>query len=809
MPFDLEGARKAGYSDAEIADFLGADKKFDVPGARKAGYSDAEIIEHFGTPTGILSSNPPKPTLGQSFVRGLGLGTRDAIEGVGQLPGMLYDAARLPGQLITKGINALAPTQQSLSGMVTGQAPKPAWQIPEGYSSKDVLTGTADALGLPNPETQGERLSGDVGRNVASLIPSMGMGAAIKGMGKTGELLGNALASAPWSQILGAGGAGYAGGLAREAELGPAAQFGASLAGGITGAAVPGALSLTGRALSSAIQPFRQGGRESIVAEALLRNSSDPETLATRLRAGADDAEARLPGSPVTSAIAARDPQMLVLENGLRSDAQAAGGMSPAAAIRDVEAQRNANRLSVVEALVKQQSDPTARGMTLRDALGFGKGAEGAKQAMDARTNQLYGAIPKDNKVPLAPLVEELADIEKTYFGTLSGGMPAPLRAVADDIKGLMRGTAGRTGAPPNIPGMSNAPLINPPAPVPRNAVTEVDWQALQNLRSRVGAIGGEAAQAGNAPVAAAAKRLTGVIDNLGTSPEWQAATAQRSAVGQALERNAQGISATGQIMNRDQWGNPIMAADKVPNTAIASPGAARQVLGAFDKAVTDATAAGLPAERIAVLQQQAQTARQTLRDQFAENMNRAASTTSTVADAQGNTATQLSSAQFSRWWEKNRATADVLFDGAERKTLDRLAADFAETTLTNQGRARGSDTAQNLSVGNFIARLTGGVMDPQNPLAQSLVKLGPVSRWLYQSSDDAMRQMMVQAVRDPKFAAQLIDKASPASLERAVLYMNDARMRDAAVGALAREVPRGLGATNQDQRQLPRPTGR
>lgn len=60
MPFDLEGAKKAGYSDSDIADYLGAQSKFDVAGARKAGYQDAELIQH------LSSNSPPKPTQGAS-----------------------------------------------------------------------------------------------------------------------------------------------------------------------------------------------------------------------------------------------------------------------------------------------------------------------------------------------------------------------------------------------------------------------------------------------------------------------------------------------------------------------------------------------------------------------------------------------------------------------------------------------------------------------------------------------------------------------------------------------------------------------
>ena len=46
MAFDIEGARRAGYSDAEIADHLAREARFDAAGARQAGFSDAEIVSH-------------------------------------------------------------------------------------------------------------------------------------------------------------------------------------------------------------------------------------------------------------------------------------------------------------------------------------------------------------------------------------------------------------------------------------------------------------------------------------------------------------------------------------------------------------------------------------------------------------------------------------------------------------------------------------------------------------------------------------------------------------------------------------------
>jgi len=62
MGFDIEGARKEGYSDSEIADYLASQKKFDVAGARKEGYSDAEIISHLSEAKPVAKTEPaPAP----------------------------------------------------------------------------------------------------------------------------------------------------------------------------------------------------------------------------------------------------------------------------------------------------------------------------------------------------------------------------------------------------------------------------------------------------------------------------------------------------------------------------------------------------------------------------------------------------------------------------------------------------------------------------------------------------------------------------------------------------------------------------
>lgn len=46
MAFDVEAAKKEGYTDKDIADYLAKKKGFNVEGARKEGYSDADIVSH-------------------------------------------------------------------------------------------------------------------------------------------------------------------------------------------------------------------------------------------------------------------------------------------------------------------------------------------------------------------------------------------------------------------------------------------------------------------------------------------------------------------------------------------------------------------------------------------------------------------------------------------------------------------------------------------------------------------------------------------------------------------------------------------
>lgn len=107
MPFDIEGAQKAGYTDAEIADHLATQAKFDAAGARTAGYSDTDIIQH------LSAFEAPKPLSGKDAALAA---TSGGYSGVANMLGIPVDAALNVWDLGKAGVGAA-------QGAVTGKTP--------------------------------------------------------------------------------------------------------------------------------------------------------------------------------------------------------------------------------------------------------------------------------------------------------------------------------------------------------------------------------------------------------------------------------------------------------------------------------------------------------------------------------------------------------------------------------------------------------------------------------------------------------------------------------------------------------------
>ena len=95
---------------------------------------------------------------------------------------------------------------------------------------------------------------------------------------------------------------------------------------------------------------------------------------------------------------------------------------------------------------------------------------------------------------------------------------------------------------------------------------------------------------------------------------------------------------------------------------------------------------------------------------------------------------------------------------------LKRVAEDLDSGVLPRATKVAGSDTFKNMSTANVIGGMIGKQMFGDVPLA--LQKVSAPMNWLYNGTDDAIRELLVNAMLDPKLAASLMKKATTTTVE-------------------------------------------
>jgi hypothetical protein len=95
---------------------------------------------------------------------------------------------------------------------------------------------------------------------------------------------------------------------------------------------------------------------------------------------------------------------------------------------------------------------------------------------------------------------------------------------------------------------------------------------------------------------------------------------------------------------------------------------------------------------------------------------------------------------------------------------LKRVAEDLDSGVLPRATKVAGSDTFKNMSTANVIGGMIGKQMFGDVPLA--LQKASAPMNWLYNGTDDAIRELLVNAMLDPKLAASLMKKATTTTVE-------------------------------------------
>ena len=290
------------------------------------GYGDISFPDGMSMEeiTKALEQLPPAPgsrSLTQDLIRQAGLTARaagpiaaGAMMGgaVGGPPGALVGAAGMGlGQMIGDPL-------VNLFNLATNSNVQPPSQALDTMMTR---------MGLPAPETSGERITQDVlkagttaggmARGATTIADILAKAAAQRGVaaGVTPGVL-STLGQYPAQQVAAAGAAGAAGGLLREGGAGPAAQMGGAM---LAGMVAPGGPKLpitqrVGGVPAAMVKPFTEEGRQVIVGNVLNRIATNPQQAMQNMAESAP----LVPGVRPTAAATARDPGLAGAETAIR-----------------------------------------------------------------------------------------------------------------------------------------------------------------------------------------------------------------------------------------------------------------------------------------------------------------------------------------------------------------------------------------------------------------------------------------------------------------------------------------------------------
>jgi hypothetical protein len=95
---------------------------------------------------------------------------------------------------------------------------------------------------------------------------------------------------------------------------------------------------------------------------------------------------------------------------------------------------------------------------------------------------------------------------------------------------------------------------------------------------------------------------------------------------------------------------------------------------------------------------------------------------------------------------------------------LKKVAEDLDSGVLSRAAKSPGSDTFKNMSFANVIGGIVGKQMFGE--VSPALNKVAAPMNWLYNGTDDKIRELLVEAMLDPKLAARLMQKANIMQVE-------------------------------------------
>jgi hypothetical protein len=671
----------------------------------------------------VAPPTPKQPTTGESVMgsikelpRQIGLTTRYGMEGLGDVGSMLLAPFQVP-------MNAAS---QALGG-------------PPVASLRQMATAGANAIGLPEPQGKLENVVGDVTRGMTGAATGTRLaGLLTQGMtalaptrlaGLTAPELAAApaavsptvtqkvieqLAQAPVMQTIAGGTASGAGSTTKAFGGGPAAEFGATVAGALAPGGASAAAGKTYKLGQSAIQPLYEGGRNQILAN-VLRNVI-PEDRVGDIVEKLTAAKSLVPGSMPTAAEVAESGGIGALQR------------SAAAAFPEPYTQRgleqNAARVQALRGVAGDEASLAAAELARKTKTQplYEQAKQSTAQVDSTRVVNLIDRLSAKNS-GRPQLVKELNQIRETLFEPY----PAQQRG-ADAWKQLDETLTKR---------MSDAD-----SDAVRTARTVMD-------RIRKGSIDAEEGLAQLKGLSGTSKTANEAIDY---------ARAQLKTPDYVLRDKPQNIiSSIGGIKDiLATTENPLLKRELL-TVKRALENQLSKVEPSFKTAEQNFAQLSQPINQMQIGQELLNKMQPALADYGALGSETAAKYALALrnADQTAKTATGFKG-----------ATLERTMTPEQMGTLNSVAQDLArKTNAQNLGRGPGSDTFQKLSMANMAQQVGMPI-----GLVESVGKIPAIGGYLtriYGEADTLMQQALAKALLDPQATAKLIAQANPADRSR------------------------------------------
>lgn len=432
-------------------------------------------------------------------VRGIGLGTRSLAQGLASVPAMVTD------NLIAKPLNAAADA-------VMGEGNGPRLQM-----LKEATGNLATHAGLPQPETASERIAQDVAEGGAGVAATVGLGGLLaRAASPIASAIGQGLTEGIGTQIASGAAAGAGSGAAREGGGGEGAQLAAGLAAGLS----PTVGAFAGKA---AIRGAVRGGE------------AGRQQMADNIKTFEESA-----GITPTLGQATQSRAIQATETALSNVPGSSGFMA-----RRGEVQAKALQDAVDD--ISQKLSPNANGWGAGEAIA--KGVDTFKNNVKTVQKNLYGKldehIPAQTPVQVDRSRQALAALNEGIDGAPSlsqffrnSKISSIESAFLDDLDKF-----AKANVPAGMQGMGVAPQAG-----------NLPYQAVQKLRSMVGAEIADASLVADVPRSKWRALYAALSDDLGTAAEAAGPVAQQAwtRANQYTKASIQRLEQLESVVNRD-----------------------------------------------------------------------------------------------------------------------------------------------------------------------------------------------------------------------------------------------------------------